>query len=288
MSALGIRSFMCIPLVTSERTLGTIMWGSSDPWRFEASDVERGQQLAHCFSLAIENARLYREARDAVAMCDDFMRVAAHELRSPLTALELTVAALERAQNTGAGPQMSVRLARVSSLARRLHTLSETMLDVMHLAAGQIVLHYGDFDLRELVASAVEAWRECAARARCTIKLDLGAGATVRCDKQRIEQVVGALLSNAIKFGPGQPVDVKVDTVNRKARISVTDHGIGIDQEDVARIFERFQRAVSTRHYGGLGLGLYLVREIVRAHDGCISVSSRPGDGSTFTLLLPM
>src|SRR5208282_3787505 len=109
-----------------------------------------------CFSLAIDNARLYREAREAVAMREDFMSVAAHELRSPLTALQLSVASLERAQRARGDPQMLAPLAVISSQTSRLCALSETMLDVMQVAAGRIPLLFGDFDLRQLVANAAD------------------------------------------------------------------------------------------------------------------------------------
>jgi signal transduction histidine kinase len=103
-----------------------------------------------------------------------------------------------------------------------------------------------------------------------------------------LEQITSNLLSNAIKYGPGKPVDVNVHAVEGTARLTVRDYGIGIAHEAVARIFDRFERAVSPRHYGGLGLGLYIARQIVEAHRGSILVRSEPGAGSTFTVVLPL
>ncbi|WP_232293259.1 sensor histidine kinase [Stigmatella aurantiaca] len=119
--------------------------------------------------------------------------------------------------------------------------------------------------------------------------LELHAPAPVlgRWDRLRVEQVVTNLLTNALKYGAGRPVAVRVEGAGERARLTVKDQGIGIAEEDLARIFERFERAVSDRHYGGLGLGLYITRQIVEAFGGTVGVTSRPGMGSTFTLELP-
>lgn len=284
--ALGICSFICVPLIAGKSAIGSLLLGSGHPWRFESSDVERAQELANLATLAIENARLYREAREALAVREEFMNVAAHELRTPLTALKLSLESLERVERSR-DPRVLANLARVVSQANRLHALSETMLEVMRFDAGRVPLHFGDVDLRQLVASAAETCREEASRARCTIALGSGPQVVVRCDKGRIEQVVCCLLSNGIKFGVGHPIEVTVDTTGGMGRIMVTDHGIGIAREHATRIFERFERAVSSQHYGGFGLGLYLAREVVHAHGGSIAVSSEPGVGSTFTVVLP-
>ena len=287
LQALGVHSFMCVPLIAAEKVLGAILWSSSYPWRFQPSDVERGQQLANLSALAIDNARLYREAQEALGVREDFLSVAAHELRTPLTALQLSLASLEKAQAAG-NPEVVAKLARVATQANRLGELSESILDAMRLATGCIRLHVADVDLRKVVADAAGACREEAEQARCPIDLDSGPGVVIRCDKDRIEQAVGSLLSNAIKFGHGQPIRVTVDAADGMGRIMVTDRGIGVAPGDAARIFERFERAVPVQHYGGLGLGLYVAREIVRAHKGSIAVSSKPGVGATFRVLLPV
>src|SRR5439155_15213342 len=100
-------------------------------------------------------------------------------------------------------------------------------------------------------------------------------------------QVLSNLLSNALKYGPGRPIDVSVQAEGEKVTFSVVDRGMGIMEEDQRRIFRRFERAVSSRHYGGLGLGLYISRQIVEAHGGTIDVSSHVGEGSVFTVSLP-
>ncbi len=107
-------------------------------------------------------------------------------------------------------------------------------------------------------------------------------------DRLRVDQIVTNLLSNAIKYGAGKPIHVEVSVVEDRALLRVTDHGIGIDKVNQARIFERFERAVSSKHYGGFGLGLWIVRQIIQAHGGDISIQSRIGEGSTFIAELPL
>ena len=285
---LGIRSILIVPMVLSEKAIGAIMLASEDPHRFEASDVERAQQLAHCFALALENARMYREARRAIAIREDFVAVAAHELRTPLTALELSLTSLAKARCAGDNPAAVRRWRAPRPKRRRLSSLSEMLLDVATFAFGHVILNLHDLDLRELVTRCAGAHREEAMRAGCTIELAEGAPVVVRCDRSRMTQILGNLLSNAIKFGHGHPIELAVYTTQGMARVIVTDHGIGIAGQDTTRILHRFERAASPQHYGGLGLGLYLAHEIVDAHGGSIAVSSRPGEGATFTVSLPM
>jgi signal transduction histidine kinase len=127
-----------------------------------------------------------------------------------------------------------------------------------------------------------------ARRADCAVVLDAAGGLVGSWDRARLEQVVTNLLSNAIKYGAGAPIDVRVWRDGARARLSVRDRGIGLDAAEASRIFERFERAVSARHYGGLGLGLYIVSRIVEAHGGSVTVDSRRGEGATFTVDLPL
>ena len=144
---------------------------------------------------------------------------------------------------------------------------------------GRLALQLEDFDLAALVREVVTRHTEVATRAGCTLTLEAPHPVAGRWDRLRMEQVVTNLLSNACKYGAAKPVVVAIEAHNGRARISVSDRGIGIAPEDVGRIFGRFERAASGPHYGGLGLGLYITRQIVEAHGGSISVASRPGEG---------
>jgi signal transduction histidine kinase len=148
-------------------------------------------------------------------------------------------------------------------------------------------LELEECDLVSVAREMVERFRDEASRSGCAIELVVAENARGMWDRSRLEQVATNLLSNAIKYGPGRPIEVQVLAGGESATLSVSDQGIGVDPEDAARIFHRFERAVSTRHYGGLGLGLYIVRQIAEAHGGQISVASREGGGSTFTVVLP-
>ena len=141
--------------------------------------------------------------------------------------------------------------------------------------------------MAQLAREAAIRFADEAQRAGCTLTVSAATPAIGWWDRARLEQVLDNLLSNALRFGAGQPVTVSVGAEAGVARLTVTDHGIGIPAEAQPRIFERFERAVSERHYGGLGLGLWVTREIVRAHHGSIAVHSAPGAGATFTVTLP-
>src|SRR5262249_53117191 len=139
-----------------------------------------------------------------------------------------------------------------------------------------------DFDLVELVGEVVERFEEEARRAGSAVTIAAPASARGRWDRTRLDQALTNLLANAIKYGAGKPVEVAVAVDAAIARVTVHDEGIGIASEDLHRIFDRFERAVSSTHYGGLGLGLYIARQIVEAHGGQIQVKSNPGAGATF------
>jgi signal transduction histidine kinase len=170
---------------------------------------------------------------------------------------------------------------------RKLNDLVDNLLDVARISAGRLRLDMEEVDLSSVAAELLSRFSPSAEKLGCELELHAPEPVFGRWDRLRVEQVVTNLLSNALKYGPGRPVVVRVEEDGERARLTVQDHGIGIAEEDLARIFERFERAVSDRHYGGLGLGLYITRQIVEAFGGTVRVSSTPGEGSTFTLELP-
>ena len=231
-----------------------------------------------------ETARLYGEAQAAVRVRETFLATAGHELRTPLNALLLQTHALSRRPSADGD---TVRLARKIELqARRLTRLTDRLLDVTRLTEEGMTLEREETDLSELAREIVERMTGDT-RAEGEIRLDAPAAVVGSWDRLRVEQVVSNLMENALKFGNRQPVDVAVRAENEGASIAVRDRGIGIAEEDQGRIFERFERAVSERHYGGIGLGLWICARIVDAHGGTIAVESRPGEGSTFRVFLP-
>ena len=232
--------------------------------------------------------------RAAIETRDTFLSVATHELKTPLTALALSVDNLERATAAhGEAPQVE-RVQRASGQARRqlrkLTELVNDLLDVSRISSGQFTLELGEVDVVALV-------RECIDRfeaepnfvgSRTEIRLVASPPAPlIRSSRLRLEQVITNLIDNAVKYGPGKPIEIRIGTEGQRLVISVTDHGIGIEPQFATLIFERFGRGVSERHYGGLGLGLYISRTIVEGLGGSIRMKSVPGEGATFTVDLP-
>jgi signal transduction histidine kinase len=226
-------------------------------------------------------------ADDQIRLRDEFLSIASHELKTPLTSLLLQLQALVDRPGSH-DDRTRARLARATRSGERLAGLVDTLLDVSRLTSGAVELRLEDLALDDLVGGVVERLRGDADRAGCVVHLEIDGAARGRWDRLRLEQVVTNLLVNAFKYGAGQPVTVAVATVGDRAEIRVTDLGIGIPADDVRRIFDRFERAVSSQHYGGLGLGLYVARHLVEAHGGMIVVDSAPSAGATFIVRIPL
>jgi PAS domain S-box-containing protein len=225
------------------------------------------------------------EAQQAIRVRDEFLSIASHELRTPLTALQLQLESLASMLPESQG-SLGPRLIKAVRQTDRLGRLIGNLLDVSRIMSGKLELDLEAFDFSDLVREVVDSFAEEATRARCkiTLQTDTACG---RWDRLRMEQVVTNLLSNSLKYAPGAEVEIRLE-VGDVARLTVSDHGIGIAPEALSRIFGRFERAAPSRHYGGLGVGLYITRQIVSAHGGTIRVDSQLGKGSTFTVELPI
>ncbi len=284
---LGARSFLIVPLVARSVTLGALTMCSRHPRRYTRADLELAQEMAHRAAIGIDNARLYRDAQRAVRIRDDFLVVASHELRTPVTTLGLSLAGLERAASATDYAAARTWARRAARQGERLNRLVMDLLDVSRVQADRVELDRGAVELGELVHHVLDRLEPERARAASPVSVAT-TPVTGRWDRARLERVVASLLSNALKFGAGKPVEIVVFGVGGRATLVVQDHGIGVDLAEQARIFDRFERAVSTRNYGGLGLGLYISRRIVEAHGGTLRVASEPGGGATFTVELPL
>ena len=230
------------------------------------------------------------ERRRAVRARDDFLAVAAHELRTPLSALVLQLGALLRSlRASAAGPEdpTVVRAEKAVRVTDRLARLVESLLDVSRVAAGRLVLQREECDLGAIARDVSARVADQARQAGCELRVHAAAPAIGRWDHLRLEQVLANLLSNALVHGAGQPVDVTVAAAADTATLTVQDGGPGIPAGEAARVFDRFEQAPEARNRGGLGLGLYIARQIVAAHRGTIRVSSAPGAGARFVVELP-
>jgi PAS domain S-box-containing protein len=229
--------------------------------------------------------------RKAIILRDDFLSVASHELRTPLTSLKLEVANLARIarrDGTDGAPRLMAKVEKIDSQAARLHRLIDELLDVSRIAAGRLELHVEPVDLAQIVNEVGARFSDEAARVGSTLNVHAPAAVVGRWDKSRLDQVVTNLVSNAIKYGDCKPIDVSVEGGDDRAIITIRDRGLGIAENDHERIFGRFERAASSRHYGGIGLGLWIVKQIIDALGGKVAVESTPGDGSTFKVELPL
>jgi signal transduction histidine kinase len=241
---------------------------------------------------ARERERLLVEVREAVSSRDRFLAVASHELRTPVSTLLLLVDNLGVvAGSSEAGVVPAELLARhLTTLRRqvdRLTSLVAQMLDVSRITGAGLELNPTPTDLTAIVREAVDRFELECHRRGVTVRLEAGGPIEGMWDGPRLDQVVTNLVSNALKYGAGQPVDVSVRAEPGRAVVQVHDRGPGIPEEEREKIFAPFARAVATRHHAGIGLGLWITRQIVQASGGTVRVDGRTGEGSTFTVELP-
>lgn len=239
-----------------------------------------------------ERSRLLQDLQQALSARDRFISMASHELKTPLNTLQLRLDLLERLVDQSQAqaaplpertvPTLGILRRQVERLGKLIHDL----LDVSRITAGRLPLELEVVDLSELVRDVVARSEQEIARSGCAVRLHADGPVLGFWDKLRLDQVATNLLSNALKYGARKPVEISVESDGGKARLVVRDHGIGIAAEDHERIFERFAR-VSPQQAGGFGLGLWIVRQIVDAIGGQVSVASQAGEGATFTVRLP-
>lgn len=262
-------------------------------WMFAAvrRDVVRQRlRLAHEQHLVREHAQLLRALSRALNVRDVFLAVAGHELRSPVTAASMQAQAqVRRSNKRGEGEAAAAWQRQVHSL-QRLLALVDRLLDVSRINSGQLTLQLEDVDLARVVRDVTARYEEAARRADCALSVEVPPSVVGRFDRLRVEQVVANLLSNAFKYGAGQPVRLRLGPIEgaHEAVLQVQDQGAGIADADKKRIFDCFARSAADKSVSGLGLGLWIVRQIVHAQAGTIDVDSELGRGATFTVRLPL
>ena len=240
-----------------------------------------------------EVRRLIKELAASVRQRDDFMSIASHELKTPLTSLKLQTQLNERALERG--DQRILTAEGIRKLVQnthkqvdRLSRLVEDMLDISRINTGKLSIASEAMNLTELTAELIERFQPQLAEAGCTVVTDLELEVAGNWDRYRVEQVINNLLSNAVKYSTGGQLQIVVKKDSDWAELSVQDQGPGIATEDHERIFLRFERAVKNTGISGLGLGLFISKQIVESHGGSISLVSEPGEGSKFTVKLPL
>lgn len=277
----GICSLLGVPLRAGPRLLGALVLASGG--RFDPEDVARVEDLGSRIAIALANAKTHARAKAEIRARDEFISLAAHELHTPLASLELSAEALAASDATGFSGRLSDTVVRQ---VQRLGRLVDRMLDVSRVGAQSFALVRERMDLTVVVREEIDAFEQRLAQSRTTLHVSLQDGICGPWDASRLAQVISNLLDNALKYGNGTPISVTLRTEGDEAVLSVVDGGIGIPLPRRREIFEPFRRAVAP-HIAGLGLGLFVARAIVEAHQGKLTVESEPGRGANFTMRLP-
>ena len=256
--------------------------------QLEALEAARREQEALLGELRETQAELQK----AVEMRDVFMSVVSHELRTPLNGLTLEVQLRKlRLQQDRAEAFSLDKLREMTTRDERqirsLTRLIDDMLDVSRIRTGKLSIRPLPVDLGELAGRVVENLAPQFAQAGTLLELDVDGPAPALVDEFRIEQVLANLLTNALRYGDGKPVLVRVRSVGEQLRLEVQDRGLGISEADQRRVFEQFERVAGNGTPHGLGLGLFISEQIVQAHGGHIELHSRLGEGSCFSVVLP-
>ena len=285
------QSYMIVPLVAHDRVVGAIIFTSSRAYSkrtFSEADLEIAEELARRAAQAIENAHLVSELRDQDMRKDRFLATLGHELRNPLAALQHAIDVIEASDVDEEARQRALAVARrqVQHQAR----LVDDLLDVSRLRRGAVTLRRATIDARVHVRNAVETHRGLAERKRQTLSLEDAGEAMVSGDPARLEQIVGNLVDNAIKYSPPDTtVHVALRALDSAVEISVVDEGAGIPEELRGRVFDAFVQGPPTHEEpsAGLGIGLTIVRQLVELHGGAIDLRPGPnGRGTAVTVTL--
>ena len=292
---LGSNSSMVVPIRARGKIRGSLSFiAGKDKPNFTSHDLALAEDLGRRAGIAIENALLYSSAQSAIRARDEFVSIASHELKTPITSLKMQLQMMLRSLSsenqitTPASEKMIKALTSSSNQVDRLTVLIEDLLDVTRIETGKLNYNFEKVDLSKLMQEVLERFSEEIRYVKSVFHQDFDDDVFIFCDRYRIEQVVANLLSNAIKYGSNNPVHVSLKRGDGEVILSVQDHGMGIIKDMQTKIFERIERAISSTNISGLGLGLYITKQIIDAHQGSIEVDSELGKGSTFKIRLPI
>jgi PAS domain S-box-containing protein len=278
-------SYLGVPIGVKDRIVGAMTLAAPPHRKYTQTDLELAEELGSRIALCIDNARLHQRAQEALRARDELLSIASHEIRGPMTSLHLAVHMLRGGQIPQQAHASTLEL--IEREGRRLSRFVDELLDVGRIRAGTLRFELEDVDLGDVVRNVTSSLGLELARSGSVLVLEIKGQVRGAWDRLRLDQIVTNLLSNAIKFGLGKPISVSVSTRNDSAVLVVSDQGMGMAADLRARIFRPFERGVPVRHYGGLGLGLYIVKTLVDGFGGHISVESTLGTGSKFTVDLP-
>jgi signal transduction histidine kinase len=287
-TTLNLQSYMGVPMKINKNVVGAITFSSTNKDRiYKKEDLQLAEELARRAALAIQNARLYDESQRAIMLRDEFISVASHELKTPVTSLKIYGQALHHRFAERGHADLSKYFIKMDDQINKLNKLISDLLDVSKIEHGRLEFAMSKFSLQDVVREAVEALQTANGH---KLLIEGTLKRKVFGDRYRVYQVVTNLLTNAIKYSPkADKVIIKLGESSHGTSVTVQDFGIGIDKKHNEKLFDKFYR-VSTSHgttYPGLGIGLFIVKQIIQRHDGELKVISEKGKGSQFTFTLP-
>jgi two-component system OmpR family sensor kinase len=232
--------------------------------------------------------KLIEELREAIRVRDDFLAIATHELRNPLTPILLGLQLIRAAEKSKDGAKLMHELDRLERQIKHFVARTNTLLEIAQITSGKFHLDPSKLNLSEVIGDIVNDYMPLAIRSGSELSVNVQNDVMAVLDRTAVSGIVENLLSNAIKYGQGKPIEITLTATAEMAQITVRDNGIGIDEKDRARIFERFERAVGRQVQSGFGIGLWLSRSFVELMGGSITIFGEPGAGSVFTVSLPL
>lgn len=289
---LKLRSVIFAPLTSRGKIIGALtLVSNNQEFSYTRDDLLLAEELASRAGTAVDKAKLFREAHEAIKLRDEFVSIASHELKTPLTSILLNLQLVQDKIKTATDKKADMdeieRLIEINiSQGKRLSKLINDLLNSSVISSGRLRIEKERINLKDVIDNTINKYEGRATRKRIFIKYNqkkiIG-----RWDAIRLEQVFTNLISNAVKYGKKKPILITVSQISDKAIIKITDKGIGIDTQDQPYVFDLFRRAVDPTSFKGLGIGLFISRQIVEAHGGSLTLESKINRGTTFIIELP-
>jgi PAS domain S-box-containing protein len=285
-------SALIVPMSAKGKTIGTMAFADQSKNKYTQTDIDFAVELGRRIALAYENTRLYTLSQQAIEIRNDFLSIASHELNTPITSLKLQLQMTKKALDMAEEGELPIERFKRSVDASckqvdRLINLVQVLLDVSRIQSGRLNFRFQNMSLQDMFSELMDRFKEIIDSSDCKVKVKGLQDISVNWDKTRIEQVFINLITNAIKYAPGE-IDITFKIVNNKVEFSIQDKGEGIPEEKLKTIFDRFERVGNNDSVSGLGLGLFIVKQIVEGHGGEVRAESVPGSGTKFTVTLPM
>lgn len=289
---LPVVSYLAVPVISrTGEVIGGLFLGHKERAKFTEREERIVAGLAGQIAIAMDNARLFQKVHESVLLRDEFLSISSHELKTPLTSLKMQLQLFSHILKHDKGPVPEERVKKIVEVSERqvsrLNSLVEDLLDVSRIQSGKLSLNKEEVDLSELVREIADRYAPLMRQSNCTLEYHTPPSLLAAVDRIRFEQILINLISNAMKYAPGSHVNIHLSESAGEVCFKVKDNGPGIPEDFQEKIFDRFERAVSAREGKGLGLGLYIVRQIVEAHAGTIRLQSETGKGAEFTICFP-